>query len=870
MLSATSAGFGVSNFAVQVTDRVGNTASKSLALNIAPAPLTLVPTSVPVGTLGVPYSITFSAAGGTPPYTWFISPGALLSDLTLDRDTGVFSGTPGTARTINFGINVQDQNLVRAAMMISIQILSTLTAVNPPLPSAALGEQYTYQLNAQNGVPPYIWEISDGSVLPPGLALISPTGLIIGTPTQAGTFHFSLDLIDNGGGRLTEPLTLKVTGPSHVSSLVCTPAIVSPPGTASCAVNLTNAAGSAGLTVSLSSDNSLVTVPGTLLVPSGQSRALFTATAASISTDQTAVITAADGSARAVFSLSIAGGPLKVSTLACAPGAIPAGEKSSCIVTLSKPPSSALTVSLNTAAPILMVPGSLTIDTSHSVGTFQAVAGASLEKHMVLVTASIPGGSSVSDTVTVLATSSENPVIIAPDSVDATISSQIQFTASASDPLGRPVILSAESLPEGASFAAGAGLFQWTPSKTQTGSFDVKIKGTNSVQLTGSKDVALRVAAGNNSALQFVPVTPCRVADTRNTDGVFGGPAISGQGSRDFAVPNSACSIPATAAAYSLSISVVPHGTLGYLTLWPTGQAPPLAATMSSLDGRVKTNAAIVSAGTSGAISVFATDPTDVVLDINGYFVPTADASALDFYPVTPCRIADTRNPAGPLGAPALSAQSTRAFPIQSACGVPPDAQAYSLNFAALPKVPLGYLTAWPAGQSQPLVASLTAPTGTITASAVILPAGANGEVDVFPTDDTDLVIDINGYFAPHGPGGLSLYGLTPCRVLDTRLPAGTSAFIGSRDVNVSASGCGVPGTALAYVFNATVVPSGSLGYISMWPHGATQPLVATLNAVDGAITSNMAIVPTTDGSISVFSSNLTHLVLDIIGYFAP
>jgi hypothetical protein len=201
---------------------------------------------------------------------------------------------------------------------------------------------------------------------------------------------------------------------------------------------------------------------------------------------------------------------------------------------------------------------------------------------------------------------------------------------------------------------------------------------------------------------------------------------------------------------------------------------------------------------------------------------------------------------------------------------VPADAQAYSLNFTAVPKASLGYLTAWPAGQSQPLAASLNALTGAITANAVILPAGANGAVDVFATDDTDLVIDINGYFAPQVTRGLSLYALTPCRVLDTRQPSGTPPFIGRREVNVSASGCGVPGTAQAYVLNASVVPPDSLGYIAMWAGGTTQPLVATLSAVDGTITSNMAIVPTTDGSISVFSSGPTHLVLDIFGYFAP
>jgi len=49
-----------------------------------------------------------------------------------------------------------------------------------------------------------------------------------------------------------------------------------------------------------------------------------------------------------------------------------------------------------------------------------------------------------------------------------------------------------------------------------------------------------------------------------------------------------------------------------------------------------------------------------------------------------------------------------------------------------------------------------------------------------------------------------------------------------------------------------------------------TQPVVSTLNAVDGAITSNMAIVPTTSCSINAFAQNPTNLILDISSYFAP
>jgi hypothetical protein len=204
------------------------------------------------------------------------------------------------------------------------------------------------------------------------------------------------------------------------------------------------------------------------------------------------------------------------------------------------------------------------------------------------------------------------------------------------------------------------------------------------------------------SASCFVPVTPCRIADTRNPAGPFGGPGLPRQTSRDFAVPNGVCGIPSTAVAYSLNVAVVPSASLGFLTLWPAGQPQPLVATLNSIDGRVKSNAATVPAGLNGAVSVYVTDATDVILDINGYFVPASNASALAFYPVTPCRVADTRNATAPLGGPSLAAQGTRSFPILgSSCGVPASAQAYSLNFAAVPKGPtLGFMTAWPADKS--------------------------------------------------------------------------------------------------------------------------------------------------------------------------
>ena len=159
-----------------------------------------------------------------------------------------------------------------------------------------------------------------------------------------------------------------------------------------------------------------------------------------------------------------------------------------------------------------------------------------------------------------------------------------------------------------------------------------------------------------------------------------------------------------------------------------------------------------------------------------------------------------------------------------------------------------------------------------MTANAAIVPAGTGGAINLYATNNTDMVIDINGYFAAPASGGLSLYSLTPCRAEDSRQPAGTVAFTGAFSVPAAGAACGVPTAAQALVLNATVVPSGSLGYLSLWPGGGAQPGVSTLNAIDGSVTSNMAIVPTTNGSVNAFAAGpgTTYLILDVAGYFAP
>jgi len=326
-------------------------------------------------------------------------------------------------------------------------------------------------------------------------------------------------------------------------------------------------------------------------------------------------------------------------------------------------------------------------------------------------------------------------------------------------------------------------------------------------------------------------------------------------------------------AAYALNVTVIPYAPLGFLSIWPAGQPQPTVSTLNSLDMRVKANAAIVTAGAAGGVSVFVTGGTDMVIDINGYFAAPGESAGLVFYPVPPCRVADTRGGAGPLAGPALAQRQTRVIPVSaSACGVPGNAGAYSLNLTVVPAASLGYITVWPTGAPMPVVSALNAPTGSVTANAAIVPAGTGGAINTYATNTTDLIIDINGYFAPAGTGGLSFYGMTPCRTVDTRNPPGPlggPALTAIRSFSVSSS-CGLPPEAQAYSLNATVVPAGTLGYLTLWPAGGTAPCVSTLNSLDGSVVSNAAIVPTASGVIDAFATNSTALILDVNGYFAP
>lgn len=138
--------------------------------------------------------------------------------------------------------------------------------------------------------------------------------------------------------------------------------------------------------------------------------------------------------------------------------------------------------------------------------------------------------------------------------------------------------------------------------------------------------------------------------------------------------------------------------------------------------------------------------------------IALAPAAAADgpfqFHSLTPCRIVDTRNAAGPTGGPALTSNVNRNFPIQGQCGVPVGAKAAALNVTIVGPNGNGHLTLWPSGGTRPTVSTLNYLTGEpALANGAIVPLSANVSADltvaafVVGGGTVHLILDVTGYF---------------------------------------------------------------------------------------------------------------------------
>lgn len=151
-----------------------------------------------------------------------------------------------------------------------------------------------------------------------------------------------------------------------------------------------------------------------------------------------------------------------------------------------------------------------------------------------------------------------------------------------------------------------------------TYSVTASVASCPSVPATTDVTVLPAVPAG------FYTVAPCRVADTRDPDGPWGGPRLSGDGAtRDFVV-GGRCGVPSDARAVVLNVTVVDATAGGNLRLFAQGIAAPLASVINFRAGQVRANNAVVRlSGSPGALTVQTDVPagsTHAVVDVNGYF----------------------------------------------------------------------------------------------------------------------------------------------------------------------------------------------------------------------------------------------------------
>jgi len=222
-------------FDLIVTDSVGATTQRRFTLNVTG--LNILAGAPRSATTGVAYAEQFTATGGTPPYTFSATPQALGQDTFppgfVLSSGGLLSGTTGSTGGYTFILTVRDSaglTFSRTysganALLVNNSFGLRVTSTNPfDRPLGAGGG--TQQSLTTSGASTYSWSVTPGSSLPPGLSiqtggtfLPANTTLVVGQPTAAGVFTFSLRATDNAntGNFADHTFTLKVP-PQHLVS----------------------------------------------------------------------------------------------------------------------------------------------------------------------------------------------------------------------------------------------------------------------------------------------------------------------------------------------------------------------------------------------------------------------------------------------------------------------------------------------------------------------------------------------------------------------------------------------------------------------------------------------------------------------------
>jgi photosystem II stability/assembly factor-like uncharacterized protein len=488
------------------------------------------------------------------------------------------------------------------------------------------------------------------------------------------------------------------------------------------------------------------------------------------------------------------------------------------------------------------------------------------------------------------------------------------------------------ALPAGMTFAGGT--LSGTPA--QTGSFPITVTATDGFNCMGSRNYTLAIncgaivvgpaslpagttgAAYSQSLTQTGGVGP--VSFSLDSGTLPGGLTISSSGllsgtpaqcgTFNFVVKATDANNCMGTRSFALTVNgpaiavnppALPAGTVGApynQTITASGGSAPYSFSVisGSLPPGLALSAGGALAGTPSSQGTF--NFTVTAADANGctgsraYTLSIAPGAlaGLQYYPLPfPVRLLDTRPgesacfvPGVPLGNDAVRAQ-----PAVGSCGgatIPAGARAIAGNATVVNFISSGFhwITLYPSDAAQPNASNLNFSDNQIVPNQFTVGLGADGAFKIYSHASTHFIVDITGYYAPPGAGGLYFHPLpAPARLLDTRpgetacdAPGAPLAQDGTRTVlaHRTCSGATIPAAAKAIVGNATVVNFISSGFhwITLYPFGTSQPNASNLNFTANQIVPNAFIAGLSgDGKFNIYSHASTHFIVDVTGYFS-
>ncbi len=383
----------------------------------------------------------------------------------------------------------------------------------------------------------------------------------------------------------------------------------------------------------------------------------------------------------------------------------------------------------------------------------------------------------------------------------------------------------------------------------------------------------------------YTALKPARVLDTRKKIGVTTLTPIGPGKTIDLQVTTKGGVPAAGATTVVLNVTVVAPTSEGYVTLYPTGAARPVASSVNFNPGFTGANLVTVKLGTGGKVRFFnASGSTHVIADVMGYYhgaTSTAKAGYGGYSGIEPTRMLDSRDPA--LGA--LLPREWYTTGLDFGADVNTHIKGYAVNITATGTTGTGYFTAWNGNPAViPSTSTLNFTKGKTVPNMAIVPTSACGAdcgvgfetlpiigVRNLSNGNAHVIVDLVGVYDDNRLDGMSRYRplASPTRIVNTKTGQGIAAALKpGQTATVGNTAAVTTFNSLALVTNTTANKPTSNTVLTLWNADIPQPAVSNLNPALGQLVSNMTI---TDLGINYNfkvrnASGTTNLVLDVAG----